>query len=188
MVGAILTQNTAWSNVERAIQQLKAHRVLTPHRLAAAPRRALERWIRSSGYFRQKAARLHAFTTYLVRRFQGRLSAMRRETLPSLREMLLKLNGIGPETADSMLLYALGKPVFVVDAYTRRIGQRIGLFQTDDYHTIQQFFQDRLPRRIQLYNEFHALLVALGKRFCHTRTPECLPCPVHPVCAYGRLR
>lgn len=186
MVGAILTQNTAWSNVERAMEQLKVHRALTPRRLASLPLRRLEGWIRSSGYFRQKAARLQGFARYLMTTYGGRLAAMRGEPGAVLRAALLTVKGIGPETADSILLYALGKPVFVVDAYTRRIGQRMGFFRTDDYQTIQRFFEHRLPRRVQPYNEFHALLVALGKQFCHARAPDCQPCPAQPLCAYGR--
>ncbi len=176
MVGAILTQNTAWSNVEKAIALLKKSRALSVRSIARLPRRRLERLIRSSGYFRQKAGRLQGFARALIRE----------PLLFKSRERLLAQNGIGPETADSILLYAAQRPVFVVDAYTRRIGQRIGLFKTDDYHAVQNYFAQALPRRTALYNEFHALLVMLAKHFCTKQRPHCAACPVRTDCSHGR--
>jgi endonuclease-3 related protein len=208
MVGAILTQNTAWTNVEKAISALKSSRSLSVRVVATMPRKRLEKLIRPSGYFRQKAERLQGFANVMVRdwafyrNLTGRAhtandlrclraigncrSAGSGAPLHLLRNRLLSLRGIGPETADSILLYAARKPVFVVDAYTRRIGQRLGLFKTDDYHDVQAFFQNRLPRDPALYNEFHALLVRLAKEICTKRNPRCTMCPVKKGCLYHR--
>lgn len=183
MVGAILTQNTSWANVEKAIDALKNAQALSVRAIARMPRRHLERLIRPSGYFRQKAKRLQLFAREMEKHpFLARKSG----SLKDLRTRLLSLHGIGPETADSMLLYAGGYPVFVVDAYTRRIGQRIGLFQHDAYEQIRSYFEGHLPRKVRLYNEFHALLVRLAKEVCTKRRPKCQLCPVRLTCRYGR--
>ena len=183
MAGAILTQNTAWSNVERAIANLKKEKALTLEGLSRMRLRRLERLIRPSGYFRQKARRLKDFLAFLSRRHKGDLRSMSRLPWQGLRQELLAQKGIGPETADSILLYALGKPVFVVDAYTRRVGRRLGLFHTDDYQEIQDFFHRRVPRKTSLYNEWHALIVALGKSVCKTK-PLCGMCPLDSLCGH----
>jgi endonuclease III related protein len=189
MVGAILTQNTNWGNVERAITSLKAAKVLSLDRIAALPRRRLEKLIKSSGFFRQKAERLQRLARYLnkhpsfYRQLRGQPGP---STLLELREELLALNGIGPETADSILLYAGGHPSFVVDAYTRRIGKRIGLFQFDDYDQVKAFFEDALPRKAPLYNEFHAQIVWLAKHYCKSRDPLCKGCPLLIKCRFGQ--
>ena len=184
-VGAILTQNTAWTNVEKALAALRAGRALEPARLGRLPRRRLERLIRPSGYFRQKAERLRGFARWA--RGSGALAGrLRREPLPALREELLGLHGVGPETADSMLLYAGGRPSFVVDAYTRRIGSRVGWFsKTAPYGDIQAFFAAKTGRSAAAYNEFHALLVRLAKEHCRT-APACARCPLKPGCRTGR--
>ena len=188
MVGAILTQNTAWANVEKAIGSLKASRALSLSRIATLPLPRLEKLIRASGFFRQKAGRLQAFARYLrdhptfYRQLKGG------GNLHALREQLLSLNGIGPETADSILLYAGDYPVFVVDAYTRRIGQRLGLFRFNGYDDIQAFFQQALPKRSAMYNEYHALLVELAKVYCKRRNPLCEKCPVSATCRYPSNR
>ena len=179
MVGAILTQATNWHNVEQAITRLKAARRLHPHRLLAMPRGHLEEAIRPTGYFREKAERLRRFTVWFVTRYGGISHRMFRRPWRLLREELLALNGIGPETADTMLLYAGGQPVFVIDAYTTRILRRHRLIGwRDRYEDIQQLIVRALPKQVSLYNEFHALLVAAGKRFCHRTRPDCEHCPL----------
>ena len=189
MVGAILTQNTAWTNVKKALINLKAARALTLRRVATLPRRRLEKLIYPSGFFRQKAERLQVFARTLLKHpdFHRQLTGHGAPD-PDLRQRLLSMNGIGPETADSILLYAGGHPTFVVDAYTRRIGQRIGLFSFDDYHRVQTFFQEALPRKAPLYNEYHALIVGLAKMYCRSRNPLCATCPVLNMCAFGKKR
>ncbi|MBI4591682.1 MAG: endonuclease III domain-containing protein [Candidatus Rokubacteria bacterium] len=177
-VGAILTQNTAWSNVERALAALKAQRLLTPARLAAIPPARLARLIRPSGTYRVKAWRLGAFLAYLEECYRGSLRLMTSIPLGSLRRELLAVPGIGPETADSILLYALGRPVFVVDAYTRRVLARHRLVRHGaGYEEIRGLFERSLPSDPRLFNEYHALLVAVGKQYCRRR-PRCEECPL----------
>jgi endonuclease-3 related protein len=180
VVGAILTQNTAWSNVAAAIKNLKGAGVLSFKALADLPEKRLARLIRPAGYFNIKARRLKHFLAYFGRRYQGRFERMRRGATPFLREELLAVNGIGPETADSILLYALKRPVFVVDAYTKRIFSRHGLCASDeDYHALQKLFQAALPRDEGIFNEYHALIVACAKEFCRKVRPRCGACPLH---------
>lgn len=169
MVGAILTQNTNWKNVEKAIANLKRKKLLRPVSILEIANSKLEKLIRPAGFFRQKAKRLKGF----IREYR-RKSEMNREEL-------LRIKGIGPETADSILLYAFEKPTFVVDAYTRRIGQRVGLFKFDDYHEIKDYFEKNLPKDREMYKEYHALLVELAKNYCKTK-PACKKCPVGKLC------
>jgi len=177
-VGAILTQNTNWKNVEKAIANLKGRRLLTPRRLAALSPQEIAPLIRPAGYFNIKARRLKSFLNFLMQEYDGDLQKMFEERLESLREKLLVVSGIGPETADSILLYAAVKPVFVVDAYTRRIFLRHQVISDDaDYHQIQEHFMDHLPTEVPIFNEFHALIVAIGKNWCHWTTPDCDHCP-----------
>jgi endonuclease III related protein len=178
IVGAILTQNTAWSNVEKAIARLRRARALNVRALHGAPLARLADWIRPAGYFRVKARRLRAFTAMLTARHGGDLRRLFRLPTAALRRELLAVNGIGPETADSILLYAAGRPVFVVDAYTRRFMMRHGWIGADaGYDDVARVFTERLPRSARLYNEYHALIVALGKNFCRPR-PRCGECPL----------
>ena len=178
VVGAILTQHTAWTNVERAIGALRQRGLLTPQALARLPVGRLARLIRPAGYFNVKAKRLKAFLSFLFRDYGGRLTALWNEEAATLRRALLTVPGIGPETADSILLYAGGIPVFVVDAYTKRILARHGLVApTAGYDEIQRLFMDRLPRHAGLYNEFHALFVRVGKEWCRG-VPRCEQCPL----------
>jgi len=179
MVGAILTQAANWRNVEQAIARLGQVEGLTPRRLLAMPRSHLERCIRPAGYFRQKGKRLQGFSRWFVERYGGSTARMFRTPWRALREELLACEGVGPETADSILLYALAQPVFVVDAYTTRIFGRHHLIdRRAAYHDVQRWAMQQLPKRATLYNEFHALLVAAGKRFCHRRSPDCEHCPL----------
>jgi len=179
IVGAILTQNTAWGNVERAIANLRRARLLSPRALAGAPLRRLARLVRPSGYFRQKARRLKTFVRFLETEYGGSLARMFRVPTAELRQKLLGVPGIGPETADSILLYAGGHPVFVVDAYTRRILLRHGLIgEKSSYEEIRALFEQNLPREPRLNNEFHALLVQVGKNWCRPQAARCDECPL----------
>jgi len=178
-VGAILTQNTNWGNVEKAISNLKRAVVLRPRKLYALPEKKLAGLIRPSGYFNIKAKRLRAFLTLLCNRYGGSLKRMFRLPLQELREELLSINGIGEETADSIILYAADKPTFVVDAYTRRILSRHGLCSPDaGYAAVKDIFESRLKPDVKMFNEYHALLVRLGKVFCRPRNPFCAECPL----------
>jgi len=181
-VGAILTQNTAWANVEKALSTLHAHRRLSYRALRRLPPSRVAPLIRSSGTYRVKARRLAAFVRFLGREYGGRVSAMARENPDVLRARLLAVDGIGPETADSIILYAAGLSVFVVDAYTRRIFSRLGLIAGNEpYDWIQRFFMDRLPHDAALFNDYHAQLVRLGKEACRAR-PRCSQCPLEGEC------
>jgi endonuclease-3 related protein len=178
MVGAVLVQNTSWKNVEKAIGNLKELDVLDPHALCRAPQEELEQWIRPAGYFRIKARRLRSLMEFVVDRYDGSLEAMFATDPPRLREELLAVHGVGPETADSILLYAGGLPVFVVDTYTHRVLARHGWSGFDaDYYQLQDHFQERLPEDPVLFNEYHALLVRLGHLHCR-KTPKCDGCPL----------
>lgn len=186
IVGAILTQNTAWSNVEKAMANLKRAQLLTPTRMHKTPAASLARLIRSSGYFNLKAKKLKAFTRYLFTEHRGRLARLFRLDMTRLREQLLAVYGIGPETADSIILYAARQPIFVVDAYTRRIGARLGLSSSNaSYDELQRMFMEHLPHDEPLFNEYHALLVALGKKYCTKRAQRCTECPLRDVCPTG---
>ncbi|MCK4245142.1 MAG: endonuclease III domain-containing protein [Candidatus Omnitrophica bacterium] len=177
IVGAILTQQTTWKNVEKAIKNLRKNRLLTIKSLADSPLRKIEESIRPAGYYREKSKRLKEISTYLLKHYQGGLKGLFKKDIKSLREELLNLRGIGEETADSILLYAGGKRIFVIDAYTKRIFLRLGLLPAGDYDKIRMFFEDNLPRDIKIYEEFHALLVKLGKEFCKKK-PLCKSCPL----------
>jgi endonuclease III related protein len=179
IVGAILTQNTNWKNVEKAILNLKQAKCLTPQKLHKLPFPKLVQLIRPAGYFNVKAKRLKHFMTFLFKEYGGDLHKMEREELSVLREKLLGVNGIGPETADSILLYAFHKPVFVIDAYTKRFMHRHGLIEADeDYHTVQKRFHDIIQADAKLYNEYHAMIVRLGKDYCKTKE-QCQTCPLN---------
>ncbi|OHB30406.1 MAG: endonuclease [Desulfuromonadaceae bacterium GWC2_58_13] len=187
VIGAILTQNTAWTNVEKAIVNLRLHDGLTPDALRAAPRKRLEDWIRPAGFFRQKAERLQLFTEHLFARHGGDLRRMLAGPLAEVREELLALKGIGPETADSILLYAGGRPSFVVDAYTRRLFGRLQLLDADaPYEHIRAFFMDRLPADSDLFNEYHALIVEHCKRLCRKQRPLCPECCLLDLCPFAK--
>jgi len=208
IVGAFLTQNTAWTNVERALRGLREEGVLNLEGVRRTPLPKLARLIRSSGYFRQKATRLKSFVSYLDAHYGGALSRMIAQPTDKLREELLALNGVGPETADSILLYAGGHPVFVVDAYTRRIFERHGLIPAkaryeDVRHLVEHAFSQGIPARLDdpptsplagrrrhkfviqrasagacAFDEFHALLVQTAKRHCLKAEARCAGCPL----------
>jgi endonuclease-3 related protein len=178
-VGAILTQNTSWQNVKKAIDNLKQAELLSVQGLFQMEEAMLANLIRPAGYYNIKAARLKAFINFLMHEFRGDLDAMFQTPLEEIRQQLLSIRGIGPETADSILLYAGGLPTFVVDAYTMRTLSRHGLiFEDATYEDVRGMFMDNLPADVQLYNEFHALLVALGKHYCKKTRPLCSSCPL----------
>jgi len=186
MVGAILVQNTNWQNVERAIANLRKADILDPHALYDVPEEELEELIRPAGYYRVKAKRLRSLLKFLIERYDGSIEAMFRTPLDKLRPQLLAIHGVGPATADSILLYAGAMPTFVVDAYTYRSFSRHGWIDPEsDYHQIQEYFHDRLPADAPQFNEFHALLVHLGKHFCKKSQPLCEACPLKCMLPQG---
>ena len=179
MVGAVLVQNTSWQNVEKAIQNLRREDLIDPRRLYEVPLEELEELIQPAGYFRVKARRLRNLLEFLVQRYDGLLEAMFSTNLAELREQLLGVSGIGPETADSILLYAGNLPTFVVDAYTCRVFMRHGWIDFDaDYYQIKDQFESGLAQDAALFNEYHALLVRVGKERCRKRAPLCDGCPL----------
>jgi len=183
IVGAYLTQNTSWRAVEKSIENLKAHNVLDLNGLRAISEEQLRIWIQPSGFMQRKAAAIKAFVSFLDRDYAGSLVALAAQETGTIREHLLALPGVGPETADAILLYALGHPVMVVDEYLRRLTTRHHLIhEKARYLEVQQlalhaFADDDVAKRVQHYNEFHALVVELGKRHCR-REPQCEGCPL----------
>lgn len=178
-VGAILTQNTNWGNVEKAIANLRTVRLLTARKMHEMPVDRLARLIRPAGYFNVKAKRLKAFMDFLMNEYNGSMRNMKKEDLHTLREKLLSVHGIGPETADSILLYALDKPVFVIDAYTKRVLSRHGIMGYDrQYHEFQGLFHSAVKKDVRIFNEYHALFVMTGKNFCKPK-PVCDACPLY---------
>ncbi len=180
-MGAILTQNTAWSNVEKAIANLRREKLLTLKALAKADKK-LARAIKPAGYFNQKVGYLKNFCRHVQVNHGGSLARFLALPLPELRHELLSIKGVGPETADSILLYAAGKPSFVVDAYTKRITHRLGLTREGTYPGLKAFFESRLPADARLFNEFHALLVEHAKRVCWKSEPDCGACVLSDKC------
>ncbi|MFZ5908128.1 MAG: endonuclease III domain-containing protein [Nitrospirota bacterium] len=181
-VGAILTQNTNWSNVEKAIRNLKEHNALTPQAIHTMALREFAELIRPAGYYNIKAKRLKSFMQCLVNDFHGSMERMKHRDVSALRAILLSVNGIGPETADSILLYALGKPVFVIDAYTRRVLSRHGILEyRRPYEEYQTLFHESLKKDPAFYNEYHALFVRVGKTYCKKQNPLCRQCPLEAL-------
>ena len=182
MVGAILTQNTAWTNVEKAIQGLKQAALLHPQALAAADSGLVAASIRPAGYFNIKTQRLQSFCRYLLE--SGGEAVLAQQDTPSLRHALLAVHGVGPETADDILLYAFQRPVFVVDAYTRRLFQRLGFCAADaPYEALRLGVEQAMQAGHSLYNEFHALIVRHAKEHCRKR-PACGGCPLCSICRF----
>jgi endonuclease III related protein len=179
-VGAILTQNTAWRNVAKAIDNLKDANKLDPVKIYRTDHEELAQIIKPAGYFNVKATRLRNFVNYLVEKHGGDLDSLFSGTCAAVRKELLSITGIGKETADCMILYAANKPIFVVDAYTKRILYRHGLVgESADYDTMQTIFEANLPADVDLFNDFHAQLDAAGHFFCK-RIPLCEKCPLRP--------
>ncbi|HEY79373.1 MAG TPA: endonuclease III domain-containing protein [Dehalococcoidia bacterium] len=184
IVGAILTQSTSWINVEKAIANLRMAKALSPPALDSLPIDKLSTLVHPAGYYNVKAMRLKSFVRWLGQRYNHSLDRLLHEDVERLRQELLSVHGIGEETADSIILYAAGKPVFVIDAYTRRILKRIGLApNADSYHAFQALFMGNLTHDAQLFNEYHALMVRLGKDVCRRR-PLCQQCCLNDLCPY----
>jgi len=180
IIGAILTQNTSWKNVEKAIQNLKNRKILHPKALHIIDEKELSLFIKPSGYFNLKAKRLKNFLEYFMNNYKGDTNIMFLQDGKKLRKDLLTINGIGPETADSILLYAGNKPFFVVDAYTKRIFSRHHFISNEkSYQYVQELFMKNLPKNVELFNEFHAQIVMLGKYFCTKINPKCKACPIN---------
>ena len=187
MVGAVLVQNTSWKNVEVAIENLIEAGVMDPQQLLRLPIEELQELIRPAGYFRLKAGRLRNLLRLIVEDYEGSVERMRSTNLEKLREDLLAVNGIGPETADSILLYALDLPTAVVDAYTHRVLNRHGWIDEDaDYYRLKELVEDSMPREVALFNEFHALMVRVGRLHCR-KTPKCETCPLFDMLPDGQI-
>lgn len=182
MLGTILTQNTAWKNVERALDNLHQKSLIDPTKIARRSHRELAKLIRPAGYYNQKAARIKLLARFLMKHSIRKLRTM---PLPNLRDELLLLSGVGPETADSIILYALDRPRFVIDAYTKRIFSRFGVCKpTISYDQLQSIIEEAIAANVKTYQEYHALLVALAKKHCKT-IPVCSTCPVRAACKTG---
>ncbi|MFH1618339.1 MAG: hypothetical protein ABIG11_00380 [bacterium] len=187
-LGAILTQNVAWRNAERALENLNRAGLLSPSAVLNAPASKMRRLIRPSGFFIQKEARVRRFCSHILKKHpEGVAEWLKRASLDTLRKELLGLHGVGPETADSIMLYAAERPKFVVDAYTLRLCERMAWFKCGTYHQAQDFFEAGLPRSVKIWQEFHALIVRLCKEHCR-KTPECSGCPLIKVCARRGLK
>lgn len=188
IIGAILTQNTSWKNVEKAIVNLKKRKKLGLKEISRISKGDLETLIRPSGFYRQKAERLKEFAVYIFKNYKNLDEFFDNDVL-ELRKGLLSLNGIGMETADSILLYAAEKPIFVIDAYTRRSMSRIYLRKKEfGYEELQSLLSGGLEKKLDLYKDFHAQFVELGKNYCRKTNPLCGECPLNKVCGYSRLR
>ena len=189
IIGAILTQNTAWSNVEKALTNLKTQKMLNTKNISNVNLKKLQELIRPSGFFNQKAERLKTLAVHIKNNHQGHLDHFFNRDMYVIREELLSLNGIGPETADSIILYAGNLPVFVVDAYTKRICERVPLNTNISYNGIQNYFETGLSNKYtggeqtKVYNELHALIVLLGKTYCRKK-PNCIKCPLEKYCSF----
>ncbi len=188
IVGAILTQNTAWRNVEKVIKDLKSSELLTPDGIFRVEDSELTDIIRSAGYYNSKTKKLKAFVRFLYDGYSGSLDLFFDRPKEEIRRELLSLWGIGPETADSILLYAGNKRSFVVDAYTRRIFNRLGVVDENiNYDELKKIFEDQIPANLDIYKEFHAVIVMLGKDYCKVR-PVCKDCPVREECLWIKKR
>lgn len=187
ILGAILVQNVSWRNVERAIALLKEHNICSFSGLLAADLEVIHSCIKSTRFYKSKAAKLTAFAQHVQSLYGGKVEQLLHQDVEVLRKELLGIHGIGPETADDIVLYAANKPTFVIDAYTRRIFARMGLLETEDvaYESLREWFLAHLPADVPLLNQFHALLDAVGHHFCTPRDPQCDACALAPVCSTG---
>lgn len=188
MVGAVLAQQTSWKNVEKAINNLKKEGALSPSSLNKIPLERIKQLIKPAGFYNIKTERLKALTEYFIKQYNGSISQMQKNTVAKLRKELLSIKGIGKETADSILLYALDKKIFVVDAYTIRMLHRTGILNSADYDKLRKIFEINLKKckingysTIDVFKEMHALIVELGKRYCK-KIPICTECPLNKIC------
>lgn len=187
IVGTILTQSVAWTNVEKAIANLKNYELCSIDKILSADMEFLALLIRSTRYYNQKAVRLKDFCQHIKENYDGNINKLFEKDMDALRSELLTIKGIGKETADSIILYAAKKPIFVVDAYTRRIFSRLGYFDKDiTYQKMQDFFMEHLPKNVELFNEYHALIVKLGKDCCKNKKSNCQQCPLNNKCPASR--
>ena len=184
IIGAILTQQTSWSNVEKAIENLKKKNLLEPKKIHDVEIEKLQKLILPSGYYRQKSKKLKNFVNFLLEKHDGKIENFFEQSLKQLREDLLSVNGIGKETADSIILYAAKKSIFVIDAYTIRIFNRLGIIKEKDYEKMRILFEKNLRNDTRLFNEYHALIVKLGKDYCKVK-PVCKKCPLNLRCEYA---
>lgn len=185
IIGAILTQASAWKNVEIAIKNLKSEKILNPEGIKNIHQNKLKKLIRSVVYYNTKSKKLKEFINFLYKNYNGNLNPLLNQPKYKLRNELLSIWGIGHETADSIILYAANKPSFVVDAYTRRIFSRLGFVNDGiNYENLKKFFESNLPEDLEIYKEFHALIVELGKNYCR-RKPICDECPISYNCRYN---
>jgi len=188
-VGAILTQSVSWKNVMKAIDNMKRAGLLELESMYTASAEAIEQCIIPTMYYRMKTKKLQAFVSHIMQKYNGDLAKMFSKDMDSLRIELLSIYGIGPETADSIILYAAEKPAFVVDAYTRRIFSRLGIFSDDvTYDEMKNYFMQRLSPDVPLYNEYHALVTGIGNRFCSNKRPKCKECPLGEKCLFPHGR
>ncbi|MFQ5997702.1 MAG: endonuclease III domain-containing protein [Candidatus Bathyarchaeia archaeon] len=185
LVGAILTQQTSWRNVEKAIASLKLQNLMTPQAIASIRESKLQELVKPAGFFRQKAQRLQHLCKYLANQYNGDLPRFFDKPIESLKRELLALEGVGPETADSMILYGAEKPTFVIDAYTIRFLKRFGLIEVGKYETVKNFLESYIPLDLNRYKEYHALIVELCKTYCKSR-PRCGECPLKGDCVRGK--
>ncbi|MFB6076386.1 MAG: endonuclease III domain-containing protein [Candidatus Aenigmatarchaeota archaeon] len=183
IVGAILTQNTSWENVQTALDEMKEKDIMDMKSIVEIDREELEETIRSSGYYKQKAKRLKRISKHIFQDYDSVKEFFEGRDIDELREELLNIKGIGKETADAMILYAGERPTFVVDAYTKRVFGRIGMDVGDKYDEIKAFFEENLPSDPKLYDEYHGLLIELAKEYCKKK-PECKGCPISHICGY----
>jgi endonuclease-3 related protein len=183
IIGAILTQNTNWKNVEKALYNLSKNDLIDIKKISKINQTKLGELIKPAGYFNQKAERLKIISDYILENYKGNISEFFDKEIKELREELLKIKGIGPETADSIILYAAEKPIFVIDAYTKRIFERLG-FNAKDYGGWQNLFMSSLKKDLYMFKEYHALIVELGKNYCKTK-PECMGCPLSSMCKFS---
>ena len=183
-IGAILTQNTSWKNVEKAVRNLRRAGIMNPEGVAGLDSNKLAELIRPSGYYNRKALKLRSFAYYLIKKYSGDINRLFGKKKGVLRHELLQLHGVGPETADSMLLYAGNKLSFVIDTYTVRLGERLGWFRDADYATGKEYMENSLPQSLKVYSDLHALIVANAKEYCR-KTPLCGGCPLERFCKYN---
>ncbi|MCF8563645.1 endonuclease [Alicyclobacillus tolerans] len=187
VIGAILVQNVSWSNTEKAIEKLRQQDLLSFAALHRAPLDEIEPCVVSTRFYKTKAKKLKAFSDFLDANYKGDLEAFLRQPVPQLREQLLNIYGIGPETADDIVLYAGGQLSFVIDAYTQRILARLGITQEQaGYEELRTWFMENLPADVALFNQYHALLDAVGHHYCSPKNPSCTPCPLAPLCQYAQ--
>ena len=180
-VGALLTQNTSWKNVESSIVNLNRQKLIYPEKITVSGEKELANNIRSCGYYNQKAKKLKNISYFILNKYSYDLGFMRKTAVKTLRPQLLSVNGVGPETADSILLYAFGKKIFVVDAYTMRFSIRMGFFKACSYNDAQGYYMSKIENSYKVFNEYHALIVELCKTYCKSKA-KCSGCPLEGKC------